>query len=85
MLLVAGAAHASDNLHPADAFDIDSAAKRAVVDSLVKTSAPVKKGDAYEVDVLVDGKKCTVLVKPYAPSKIEPPIRWKAEKPVCGK
>lgn len=83
LLAVASIAYAGETLHPADASDIVFAAKQAVIKELVKAGEPVKKGEMYVVDVTVNGKKCSVAVKPHMPSAIEPPVRWKAEPAVC--
>jgi hypothetical protein len=83
-LLASGVAQAQ--LHPADAYDIKSEARFAVLNKFVKADDPAKKSDGYEVPVVVNGLKCRVLVIPYSPkSNMEPPVRWKASEPVCGK
>lgn len=84
MLLAAGAAQAVP-LHPADDYDIQSAAQFAVIRQMIKTGKPIKKGESYEVPIMVNGLSCKVLVRPYSPKPMEPPIRWMADGPVCGK
>lgn len=77
---------AATGLHPADAFDLKREAEWAVMRQIVKAGEPKKVADGYEVPVAVDGKTCRVLVKPYTPNEMEPPIRWKAAgQPVCVK
>lgn len=79
-------AGAATSLHPADAYDIKSSAEFAVMHQIIKAGEPKKVSGGYEVPVSVDGKTCKVLVKPYTPSQVEPPIRWKAAgQPVCDK
>jgi hypothetical protein len=71
-------------LHPADAYDIKSTAEFAAQRKFVRAGAPVRQGVGYLVPVEVMGRKCTVLVNPYAPkSDLEPPLRWKADAPKC--
>lgn len=83
---IAMTAHAANNLHPADAYDIKSAAESAVWRQTIKAGEPRQVSGGYEVPVAVSGKVCKVMVKPYKPTdSMEPPVRWKvAEKPSCG-
>ncbi|WVK06408.1 hypothetical protein AB8807_22240 (plasmid) [Xanthomonas campestris pv. olitorii] len=70
-------------LNRADVWDIKSAAKWAAVDQAVTVGEPIAHGSNYEVDVKVNNRVCRVTVRPYNPSEIEPPIRWKADKAQC--
>lgn len=89
LLMIAGVsmgAGAATSLHPADAYDIKQSAEFAVMNQSIKAGEPKKVSGGYEVPVAVNGNTCKVLVKPYTPSQIEPPIRWKAAgQPVCNK
>ena len=82
-LIFASANAGAASIHPADEYDIKSAAQFEVMKEHVKSGTPKQAGKGYEVPVEVNGLKCTVMVMPYTPSSIEPPIRWKANQPVC--
>lgn len=82
-LVLAAVDAGAASIHPADEYDIKSAAQFEVMKDHVKAGTPKQVGKGYEVPVDVNGLKCTVMVMQYTPSSIEPPIRWKANQPVC--
>lgn len=77
----------AQTLHPADRSDIKQEAEFAVRQMTIRSGEPLPdQRGGYMVPVMVATTSCKVLVRPYTPkSANEPPARWKADTPACGK